>query len=52
MVAALVHTGGTTGVPKTVKLSNENFNAMAIQYKSLNANYNKGDTFLNGIVPL
>lgn len=50
MVAALVHTGGTTGVPKTVKLSNENFNAMAIQYKSLNANYNKGDTFLNGIV--
>ena len=51
MVAALVHTGGTTGVPKTVKLSNENFNAMAIQYKSLNANYNKGDTFLNGIIP-
>lgn len=51
MVAALVHTGGTTGIPKTVKLSNENFNAMAIQYKSLNANYNKGDTFLNGIVP-
>ncbi len=51
MVAALVHTGGTTGVPKTVKLSNENFNAMAIQYKLLNANYNKGDTFLNGIVP-
>ena len=51
MVAALVHTGGTTGVPKTVKLSNENFNAMAIQYKSLNANYNKDDTFLNGIVP-
>lgn len=51
MVAALVHTGGTTGTPKTVKLSNENFNAMAIQYKSLNASYNKGDTFLNGIVP-
>lgn len=50
-VAAYVHTGGTTGVPKTVKLSNENFNAMAIQYESLGANYNKGDTFLNGIVP-
>ena len=50
-VAAYVHTGGTTGVPKTGKLSNENFNAMAIQYESLGANYNKGDTFLNGIVP-
>lgn len=50
-VAALVHTGGTTGVPKTVKLSNANFNAMAIQYKSLNTGYDKGDTFLNGIVP-
>lgn len=50
-IAAYVHTGGTTGVPKTVKLSNENFNAMAIQYESLGANYNKGDTFLNGIVP-
>lgn len=50
-VAAYVHTGGTTGVPKTVKLSNENFNAMAIQYEHLGANYNKGDTFLNGIVP-
>ena len=50
-VAAYVHTGGTTGVPKTVKLSNENFNAMAIQYESLGANYNKADTFLNGIVP-
>lgn len=50
-VAAYVHTGGTTGVPKTVMLSNENFNAMAIQYESLGASYNKGDTFLNGIVP-
>lgn len=50
-VAAYVHTGGTTGIPKTVKLSNENFNAMAIQYEHLGANYNKADTFLNGIVP-
>lgn len=50
-LAALVHTGGTTGVSKTVRLSNDNFNAMAIQYKSLNTDYNKKDTFLNGIVP-
>lgn len=50
-LAVLVHTGGTTGIPKTVKLSNENLNAMAVQYKSLNTGYNRGDTFLNGIVP-
>lgn len=50
MVAALVHTGGTTGVPKTVKLSNENFNAMVLQFKAFNT-YLKGDTFLNDIVP-
>jgi len=50
-VASYVHTGGTTGVSKTVKLSNENFNAMAVQYQSLNTGYDKGDTFLNDIVP-
>ena len=50
MVAALVHTGGTTGVPKTVKLSNENFNAMVLQFQAFNT-YIKADTFLNDIVP-
>lgn len=50
-LAVLVHTGGTTGIAKTVKLSNDNLNAMAVQYKTLNTGYNKGDTFLNGIVP-
>ena len=50
-LAVLVHTGGTTGIPKTVKLSNENLNAMAVQYKVLDTGYNKGDTFLNDIVP-
>ena len=50
-LAVLVHTGGTTGIAKTVKLSNDNLNAMALQYKLLDAGYNKGDTFLNGIVP-
>lgn len=50
-LAALIHTGGTTGVSKTVKLSNDNLNALAFQYKMLNIGYNKKDTFLNGIVP-
>ena len=50
-LAVLVHTGGTTGISKTVKLSNDNLNAMAVQYKILDTGYNKGDTFLNGIVP-
>lgn len=50
-IAAFVHTGGTTGVSKTVKISNYNFNALAFQYKLLNTGYDKGDTFLNDIVP-
>lgn len=50
-LAVLVHTGGTTGVSKTVKLTNDNLNTIAVQYKLLNTGYDKGDTFLNGIVP-
>lgn len=50
-IAAYVHTGGTTGVSKTVKLTNRNFNAMAVQYKMINAGYEVGDKFLNDIVP-
>ena len=49
-VASYVHTGGTTGVSKTVRLSNENFNAMVLQFRAFNT-YIKGDTFLNDIVP-
>ena len=49
--ALYVHTGGTTGESKTVRLSNECFNAMALQYKLLGIGYNKNDTFLNDIVP-
>ena len=49
-VAAYVHTGGTTGVSKIVKLSNQNFNAMPIQFEAFNT-YKRNDTFLDDIVP-
>lgn len=49
-LVALVHTGGTTGVAKTVKLSNKNFNSMVINFEAFKA-YEKGDKFLNVIVP-
>ena len=32
--AVIVHTGGTTGVPKGVELTNYNFNSLAVQYKT------------------
>lgn len=49
-LVALVHTGGTTGVAKTVKLSNRNFNSMVKNFEAFKA-YEKGEKFLNVIVP-
>lgn len=44
------HTGGTTGVPKTVLLTNKAYNTVAMQYmKSMT--YRRGQVFLNIIVP-
>lgn len=44
------HTGGTTGVPKTVLLTNKAYNTVAMQYmKSMS--YQRGQVFLNIIVP-
>lgn len=51
MDAVYVHTGGTTGVSKTVRLSNDNMNAIAFQYKLFEGEYHKGETFFNDIVP-
>lgn len=51
MEAVYVHTGGTTGVSKTVRLSNDNMNAISFQYKLFNGEYDKGETFFNDIVP-
>ena len=51
MEAVYVHTGGTTGVSKTVRLSNDNMNAISFQYKLFKGEYDKGETFFNDIVP-
>lgn len=48
---ALVHTGGTTGTPKGVVLTNENFVAMANMHKFGGLDYEKDDKFLNILPP-
>lgn len=49
--AAIVHTGGTTGVPKGVLLSNDNFNNATMQIKNSNVNADRGYRFLNIMPP-
>lgn len=49
--AVIVHTGGTTGVPKGVLLSNDNFNAVTSQVQNCPINLAVGDKFLNILVP-
>ena len=47
----VVHTGGTTGIPKGVLLTNENFIAMANMHKFGGLDYTKDDKFLNILPP-
>lgn len=47
----IVYTGGTTGKPKAVFLSNKSFVAMAVQYSKLKLDMQRGDTFLSIIPP-
>ena len=49
--AIIVHTGGTTGVPKGVVLSNDNLNAVAHQVKYTRYEIMRQDRFLNILVP-
>ncbi len=50
-VASIVHTGGTTGVPKGVMLTNDNFNNVAYQLERAGAKSHRGWRFLNIMPP-
>lgn len=50
-VVAITYTGGTTGFPKGVMLTNDSMNAVAINFEYCGIYYNKGDRFL-GIIPV
>mgnify|MGYP003290195339 CR=1 FL=1 len=48
---AITHTGGTTGFPKGVMLTNDSMNAVASNFLHTGIYYHKGDRFL-GIIPV
>ena len=49
--AFIIYTGGTTGSPKGVVLTNDNLNAMAIMQVVSGYNLERKDTFLNFLPP-
>lgn len=50
-LAAVTLTGGTTGAPKGVMLSNDGFNAIAFDFRHCGVSYTRGQRFLN-IIPM
>ena len=48
---AVAYTGGTTGFPKGVMLTNDSMNAVALNFQHANFYYEKGHRFL-GIIPV
>ena len=50
-LAAVTLTGGTTGAPKGVMLSNDGFNAIAFGFKHCGVSYKRGQRFMN-IIPM
>lgn len=51
MPCAMVLTGGTTGIPKAVPLTNENLNAMAMQYELSGVPHGKRENKFLDIMP-
>lgn len=49
--ACIVHTGGTTGNPKGVMLTNENLNAMVDGFDYVHMDFKRHRKFLNVLVP-
>ena len=47
----VVHTGGTTGSPKGVMLTDRNFNAIAQQFSAYEALFKKGQSLMNIMPP-
>ncbi len=50
-LAAITLTGGTTGAPKGVMLTNDGFNAIAFDFKHCGVPYTRGQRFMN-IIPM
>ncbi len=51
MPISIVHTGGTTGFPKGVLLTNDNYNAMVEQFRYSGIDFKREHTWL-GMIPL
>lgn len=51
MLAVINHTGGTTGVPKGVMLTNDGMNAMSVNFGLSGVNYSRDNRFLDIIPP-
>ena len=50
-LVAITYTGGTTGIPKGVMLTNDSMNAVALNFEHCDAYFEDGDRFL-GIIPI